>query len=247
LDHSALALLLPKHGFAVEDLEDSFAPRSLPDLLRAAVIEAEPESLRSLLEEIARTLGAIRATQSPKYPYDERWHDLRLCLELDGYVLADDASTTPSNRFIPVEPVIAGAGSQRDDLAAEIDQSDLPDIEAILRTIEQSAESFRREDFNGSLANSRIALETLARSIATARRTHLPADFNPAKWGQVVAYLRGSGFIVQSEETGLTGVYSRISPGSHLPLGFTAREFARFGRNLAFAACYFLVKRLNAR
>ena len=97
LEHSALALLLPKHGFALEDLEDSFAPRSLPGLLRVAVIEAEPESLRSLLEEIARTLGAIRATQSPKYPYDERWHDLRLCLELDGYVLADDASTTPSS------------------------------------------------------------------------------------------------------------------------------------------------------
>ena len=120
LDHSALTLLLPKHGFAVEDLEDSFAPRSLPDLLRVAVVEAEPESLRSLLEEIARTLGAIRATQSPKYPYDERWHDLRLCLELDGYVLTDDASTKP-----PIASFLLSRSSPVPDLNAMISRQKL--------------------------------------------------------------------------------------------------------------------------
>ena len=62
----------------------------------------------------------------------------------------------------------------------------------------------------------------------------------------MIAYLKTSGFVVEREELGLAGVYSLISPGSHTPLGFTDREFARFGRGLALSACYFLAKRLNA-
>ncbi len=241
-----LALLLPKHGIASQDLEYGLTPEYLPDLLKDTLVESEPEQLGGLLEEIARTRGAIRATLSPKYPFDERWRDLQLCLELDGYVIERNDYGTELDRFVAVEPVIVGAAPERDDLTLELDRSRLSDATDIRRLVEDSAAAFRREDFNACLAESRVALETLARSIAIARQKLRPGAFDPAKWGQVITYLRTSVFLDASEEHGLTGVYSLISRGSHMPLGFTDREFARFGRSLALSACYFLTKRVNA-
>ena len=241
-----LALLVPKHGLFSQDLKYGLTPEYRPDLLKDTLLESDPEQLGGLLEEIVRTRGAVRATLSPKYPFDERWRDLQLCLELDGYVIELDDYGRELDRFVAVEPVIVGAAPERDDLTRELDHSGLSDTKDILRLVENSAAAFRREDFNACLAESRVALETLARTIAVARQKRCPCDFNPAKWGQVIAYLRTSAFLDKSEEHGLTGVYSLISPGSHMPLGFTDREFARFGRGLALAACYFLTKRLNA-
>ena len=48
-----------------------------------------------------------------------------------------------------------------------------------------------------------------------------------------------------AREKGLTGVFSFISPGSHIPVGFSEEEFARLGRSLAVSFCYFLAKQFN--
>jgi hypothetical protein len=108
-----------------------------------------------------------------------------------------------------------------------------------------SADHFRANppDYNASLTSARIALETLAREVATERQTQRPGNFDPTKWGQVIAYLRTSDLVSKREEDGLTGVYSFISEGAHAPVGMTEQEMVRLGRNLAAGASYFLIKR----
>ena len=95
---------------------------------------------------------------------------------------------------------------------------------------------------NGCLSKARIALETLALSMARAR-----PGFYGSKWGHAVMHLRKSGLITEAQEAGLTGVYSLISPGSHKPVAFDEQEYARLGRNLAVTMCYFLAKCQNNR
>jgi hypothetical protein len=125
-------------------------------------------------------------------------------------------------------------------------RSKLPEVEPILNMIEESANEFKARNKNACLNAARVALETLARTIAVERQATHPGNFAEDKWGQVVAYLRKSEFIDKNEEVGLTGVYSFISPGSHVPLGVSDLEFARLGRTLAFSCCYFLIKAANA-
>ena len=113
--------------------------------------------------------------------------------------------------------------------------------------MENSATAFRRSppDYNGCLSNARVALQTLATAIANVRTTTHPGSFDETKWGQILAYLRTSGLITKSEEEGLAGVSSFVSPGAHTPVGISEEEFARLGRSLVASMCYFLVKRYN--
>lgn len=148
--------------------------------------------------------------------------------------------------FVPTEPTIEGVQAVEDDLAAELQRSGLPDADDIARVIENSADAFLRGDFNACLGNARVALQSLATSIAQQRQASHPGKFDPSKWGQVAAYLRVSGFITDQQEAGLTGVFSFASPGSHTPVGFSEQEFARLGRSLALGFCYFLIKKFNA-
>jgi hypothetical protein len=188
----------------------------------------------------------MRSRVSPRYSFDERWQDLSRCLQLDGYGLARNEYGQELDQFAPIEPIIDGATGVEDDLTRELGRSGLSEAEEILRVLDASAASFRGGDFNGCLTNARVALQTLATAIAKARRSSHPGNFDEAKWGQVAAYLRKSSFIKQHEEDGLTGVFSFLSQGAHVPIGFTEKEFTRLGRSLAVSFCYFLTKRLNA-
>jgi hypothetical protein len=95
---------------------------------------------------------------------------------LDGYALERDEYGRELNRFAATEPVLEGVHAVEDDLAEELRKSDLPDAEEILRTLDNSADAFRREDFNGCLSNARVALQTLAMSIAQVRLTKHPSS-----------------------------------------------------------------------
>jgi hypothetical protein len=69
---------------------------------------------------------------------------------------------------------------------------------------------------------------------------------DPTKFGAIVAYLRNQvGFLDVKEEAGIVGVYSFLSPGAHVPVGFTEEEMVRLGRSMIAAICYFLVKKHN--
>ncbi len=245
-DCDDLVLLLGKYELPTDELESHWGAQRVTAVLKVGVLQASDSQIGELIQELARTRSSLRNEISPRYHFDERWDDLLLCLKLDGYVMERDKWGDELNRFVSVEPMLEGAAAVEDDLTNELQRSGLSDIEGILHVLESSAHTFRDKNFNGCLNNARVALQTLATSIAQARLPDHPGNFDDTKWGQVVTYLRTSSFISEKQEEGLTGVFSFISPGSHKPIGFSEEEFARLGRSLAVSICYFLAKRLNA-
>ena len=147
-----------------------------------------------------------------------------------------------------MDPSIVGAPPVEDDLTRELSESGLPNSGAVARKLGASAEAFRASapNYNASLNDARVALQTLAKSIADARRPAHPGSFERSKWGSVISYLHSTGFITKEEENGLVGVFGFVSPGSHRPLGFSEAEFARLGRGFVAGMCWFLVKRFRA-
>jgi len=239
-------LLFDKYDIHSYGREDSWTNNEINDTVALALRNADGSKLGDLLQEIAQTRDDMRSEVSPRYKFDQRWDDLLLCLELDGYAFKRDEFGRIGNRFVPFEPTIEGLQPIEDDLVTEIKRSGLAEVENICRILDNSASDFRNGNFNGCLANARVALNTLAQAIALAQQNQYGGNFDPEKWGQVVAYLRTSELITQNDEDGLTGVYSFISPGSHTPVGFTEQEFVRLGRSLAFSFSYFLVKQYNS-
>lgn len=214
--------------------------------MKDAVLEASDAQVTNVLQELVRTGSSIRSGVSPRALYDERWADLEQCLHLDNIVRGKDEHGREQNVFVPTEPAIDGVQPVDDELTSELKRSELQGVDDILSQIEESATKFKAGSWNACLNAARVALETLARTIAVRRRATHPGSFAEDKWGEVVAYLSRSGFINKNEEKGLTGVYSFISAGSHVPLGMSDLEFARLGRTQAFSFCYFLIKVSNA-
>jgi hypothetical protein len=238
-ERDELVLLLGKYGLSTDELQHGWVGASTAAAIRDTIVSAAPGPVGEMVQGVARTRHSMRAKVAPRYRFDERWQDLCRCLELDGYGLVGD-------EFAPIEPVIEGASTAEDDLTRELGHSGLPEVPEIERVLNSSADAFRSGDYNGCLTNARVALQTMATAIAKARCITHPGNFDANKWGQVASYLRTSGFIDRPEEDGLTGVFSFLSPGAHLPVGFTQEEFTRLGRSLAVSFCYFLAKRLNA-
>jgi hypothetical protein len=107
--------------------------------------------LGELIQELARTHGAMRTGVSPRYRFDERWKDLRLCLALDGYAKERNEYDIEVARFVPIEPVIEGAEAAEDDLTSSF-AIGLSETDEILRLLDNSASAFRGGGFNGSMA-----------------------------------------------------------------------------------------------
>ena len=194
----------------------------------------------NIADEINRTKMALRAKVHPHYPFDERWEDFRRCLLLDGYMLETD-------RIMPIDASSEDQSVLEDGIAQELRRANFENTTEILRLLNNSTEDFRRQppDYNGCMTNARVALQTLARTIAVLRRTTIPGSFDESVWGQVIAYLRTSGLITAKEEEGVTGVFSFVSSGAHIPVGLNEQEFARLGRVFVFGMCFFLLKRFN--
>ena len=104
-----LSLLLSKYGFSTDELENQWAGASIAAALREVVIPASASQLEGLVQELARTRNSMRTGVSPRYNFDQRWTDLRLCLELDGYAKERDGYEIEQDRFVPIEPIIEGA------------------------------------------------------------------------------------------------------------------------------------------
>lgn len=207
------------------------------EALRSTVLSAPSEQLLDLIRECVRTKTDLRGKSTSAYAHNERWHDLAQCLQLDGYQIVDQ-------NLISTEPSIQGFEPLEDDLTVELRSSGLIEADGVLRLLDQSAEDFRKmtPDYNGCLTNARVALETLARSIANARKRTHHGSFDETKWGEVLAYLRKSRLIKEREEKGISGVYGFVSEGAHRLVALSDQEMARLGRSLVLAMCYFLVK-----
>jgi len=118
-------------------------------------------------------------------------------------------------------------------------------IEEIIQHIKLSAESFKKStpDYNACLSHARIALETIVRTIASTHGIENAIDSKA--WGKSLLHIRNAGFLTSKEEDAIASTYTFISDGAHIPVGFTEEEFVRFGRNLAMAMCYFIIKKFN--
>ncbi len=238
-------VLLRKHGMdggANDDVESSSFGFDTHDSeeISSVIMCASQDQLHSLLSEILRTHSDVRYRVSPRYRHDERWHDLELCLRLDGYIVGDD-------QLISVDPSIEDAEPLDDDLTATLKASDLPNAKRVIERLNDSTDAFRKAppDLEVSLSKARIALETTAKDMASIMGQNNSGDYDDLKWGQALKDLRQSNLISRNEEKGLAGVYGFISEGVHKVLGLEDIEMARLGRTLAFGMIYFLVRRFD--
>ena len=242
-EEDALIVLLEKHGISPEHLGTWGHPKLRE--LRQGIQAATEGQIQNLMGEVLRTQNAIRAGVDDTL-YLERWNDLELCLLLDGYrVPRNEWNEIVGERLVAIEPTVEGAVSPEDDLSTELAKSGLPEAQDVQTKLRDSAEAFRDGRPQDCLTNARVALQTLATSIAVARKAANGGNFDPKKWGEVAAYLRTSGLIGKEEEEGVCGVFTFLSPGAHVAVGLDQQDLARLGRSLAAHMCYFLVKRFN--
>lgn len=241
LQESAVSIvLLGKYGVQHLSLSQGQLLHGLLNTLRSL----DDRTLMYALAEVVATSGDLRARVNPKYRFDERMHDLTQCLLLDGYIVQD-------RKLVQTDPSIADAAPLEDDLIVALQNSGAPRRMEIIAKINDSAESFRATppDYNASLVNARVALETLASDVAAdiASRLSGTAKYNPAKWGDVLTFLRISDAITIEEEKGLAGVFGFLSPGAHRPVGIPEDQMTRLGRSFALNMCWFLLKNHLAR
>jgi len=229
-NYDVILVLLEKHGISC----DGFTQIEIADTLSTA----DQGAFGSVLDECVRTNGDLRSQVSPKYRFDERWGDLKKCLLLDGYKIE-------GCRLNRIEPFIEAYEPLEDDLTKELTKGNLSAGESIVSHFKRSAGSFIKAnpDYNGCLSHARIALETLVREIAAMRGYELKNE--KTAWGVSLSYLKQDGFFSSKEESSIASVYTFISDGSHVPIGFTEEEFTRFGRNLVTSICYFIIKKFN--
>lgn len=203
----------------------SLSPGQLLYGLLNIVRGLDDRALMLVLAEIVATQGDLRSRVNPKYRFDERVHDLTQCLLLDGYSV--------QNAKLQIDSSIEDAAPLEDDLIVALQNSGAPRATEIVAKIADSAQAFRATppDYKAALVNARVALETLAADVAAdiaSSMTPGPA-YNPAKWGEVLAFLRSSGKITLEEEKGLAGVFGLLSPGAHRPVGIPEDQMTRLG------------------
>ena len=233
------ATLLEKHGVHMPYWGSVFT-----DGLRDALQNAGGEQALAIAAEAVATRSALRHSVSPKARFDERFGDFERCLQLDGYAIGE------GSRLQRTDPSLAGAPPVEDDLIVALLASAAPSRLEIVRKIQDSAQAFRAapSDFNAALTNARVALETMARDVAAGLLAPGEAPpYNPAKWGDVLAFLKTRGEITQEEERGLAGVYGFVSPGAHRSVGISEEQMTRLGRTLALNMCWFLLQNRIAR
>lgn len=207
--------------------------------IKQTILQADNKSIAFLFDEIAKTDGDLRyGVVSPKYRFDERWKELKECLLLDGFRVENGIIKS-------VEPIIEANIPIEDDLTKEIQSSSLDESQDIINQINLSAQDFLKSapDYNGCLSHVRIALETLIRSIAKSRGFQYSNENK--EWGEALNFLKTDGFLTKKQEESISSIYTFVSDGSHIPLGFTEMEYARFGRNLVTSICYFVSKLLT--
>ncbi|MGK5077317.1 hypothetical protein [Janthinobacterium sp. HLX7-2] len=229
-EHSVIYVLLSKYGARL-------GGNNLVQIANC-VESLDPHVLLQILGEVASTTSDLRAPVSPKVRFDERMYDLTQCLALDGYAITE-------KKLTQMDPSIADVSPIDDDLIEALKNSGAPRRMEIIQKIADSAQAFRSNppDYNGSLTNARVALETLASDIA---QNVQPAPGRPpvnqTKWGDVLMHLRFAGELTIEEEKGLAGVFSFLSPGAHRPVGIPEVQMTRLGRSFALNMCWFLLQ-----
>ncbi|WP_198305455.1 hypothetical protein [Arcobacter vandammei] len=220
LDKSDLKLLFEKY-----EMDNDFI--NVDDIKNIVLSSTD---LSELIKEVIERKQTFRNKIITKYPFDDRFSDFEKYLFLDGYKIEN-------NSIIQIEPTIDGVVAFEDELTKEIDNSTFSKKDEIKRLINESAEAFKNSDFNGCLSKARISLETIVRTIAIDKYSN-----TDDRWANALINLKTNGFLAQKEEELFAKVYKFIIDASHIHLGFTDKEYARYGRNLAMSKCYYIIK-----
>lgn len=233
IDKQVINVILDKHG--LEPLAAS-SVIYISEEMKAA----SDKQLTDLILEVASTELVLRNSTTPKYKYDYQFNEFRKSLLLDGYQIENKSVKALDPNYEGKEPV-------EDALLDELKKSQIDNDDEVKERILASASAFIKtpSDFNGSLTNIRVALET------TIRKSAIKKGFvnnNPSanSWGPSLAYLKSNGFFSEKEEKALAAVFTFISDGAHIPIGFSEEEFVRLGRNICASMCYFAIKKYNA-
>ena len=206
---------------------------------RLAVLEAaNPEAVWSLVSELARETQAIRAGAGQKYVFDGRWREVERWLLHDGWII-------DNGELVRVAPAAEEAIGIRDSLIETLATSDLDGDTGIRTSIAKSAAAFvqKSPDFNGSVTNARVALETTVRRAAVARAAASGILYPKDAWGPALLFLRDVGVLSKSDEETLARIYVFVSQGAHVPAGISAEDWARLARTFALGACFFVLKK----
>ncbi len=167
--------------------------------------------------------------------------------DLERWVL-HDGWIVESGTLVRVTPAAEEATGVRDKFIHDLATSGLDEDGAIKTAVENSSKDFVAvpPDFNGSTTKVRIALETVARRGATALAKKNGVNYPEDSWGKALQLLRSTGVIEPDEEAILGRVYTFISPGTHVPKGVTAEEWARLARTFGLSSAYFLLRKYLA-
>ena len=232
IDNKSVYVLLDKYDL------DPYQANSVIDIGNVMQSASETQ-VSNLIEEIVLTSSTLRNAVSPKYKYDDRYDEFKKSLLLDGYIIK-------ANSIKALDPNFEGREPVEDELLHEIARSDLDAKNEVKSCVLASASDFikAQPDFNGSLTNIRICLETIVRKIAVKRG--FTANSFGNTWGPSLGYLKNEGFFTEKEEKTLASVFTFVSDGAHVPIGFSEEEFVRLGRNLCASMCYFVIKKYNA-
>ena len=100
-----VVVLLSKYGLRISIERGN----ELFDIHNALRDQAQSPGCMALLEEVVRTNGDLSNQIKPRYSFTERYDDLKRCLVLEGYVVAERDIT-------PIDPSIADTPPLEDDL-----------------------------------------------------------------------------------------------------------------------------------
>lgn len=203
-----------------------------------AVQDGTESQLAALVGELVREKSAIRADAGTKYVFDGRWRELERWLLFDGWAVEE-------GQLARVSPDAEEETEIREKMWEDLEASGLDEDGAIRQSVENAGAALATEtpDYNASITNVRIALETVARRAATQRATDSGTDYEDASWGRALDFLRNVGVLDQGEEEILARVYTFISPGAHVPAGVTDEEWARLARTFGLSSAYFILKK----
>jgi hypothetical protein len=192
-----------------------------------------------MLVELVTNNHALRASAINKDVFDNCVNELKRWASHDGWVVEN-------SDLIRVAPMAENITGLRDKLIEDLAASGLDDNKDIRSSIEDSSKAFVAQDYNGSITNSRIVLETVARHAAIQIAKKRGEKYSEDSWGKALHFLRLRNVIDQEEEKILAQVYSFISDAAHVPKGILAEEWARLARTFALSATYFLLRKFIA-
>ncbi len=205
------------------------------------IVSSSPKELKNMLKEMLVNNKILYSEAPVKHVFKSGVEELERWALHDGWVVENSALV----RVTPAAEEITGI---RDKFLQEIHTSDLDSDSAINKAVEDSAKNFVSEppDYNGSITNVRVALETVARRAAISTSNKKGVVYLEDSWGRALNLLRANGVIESSEEQILARVYTFISPGAHIPKGITEEEWARLARTFGLSSAYFLLKKYEA-